>query len=541
MEVSGFITGEAPATVPAANEWEVQVAQGGTSVCYKCRTDGRLYFKKSLRSEFLDEIRYRDAYRKEYSLGVIIDNPYIVKYHRIIDAPEECSLLLDYVDGQNVKELLAANPHYFDRRTQLDTFVRQLLQAMRYMHQRQIVHMDLNPTNVMVSRTSGDVKVVDLGFSYSDSYQDTPGTTKAYSASEAQDGSSALDVRTDIYGFGCILQYIQDNSSLSLSSAYKRVMDKCLSEDKAGRYASVDEIMDDLFSMSRRTKLIASAAVLLLLAIPFFAFDAPRHIRHALFGYDFADNEGVLYSILDQDSMTCSVVGYDISHDERRHHNYGRVIVPEVATYKDAHYRVVEIADSAFCTDSVVTMVSVMPKKIVVGKSSFGHTKNLRYVTFAGEAEWHAEAFYCAIGLTGIDFPKNLRAIPYLCFYENLALKHLSLPEGITAINQDAYAACWYLVDAHLPSTLQSLGRGVFYACPRLEEVSIPAATRDIGMFCFMECPNLKRIYNHAPTPQKVTSLFDKDKKIKVYVPRESVEKYRQAECWKEQEILPID
>lgn len=60
-------------------------------------------------------------------------------------------------------------------------------------------------------------------------------------------------------------------------------------------------------------------------------------------------------------------------------------------------------------------------------------------------------------------------------------------------------------------------------------------------MFCFMECPNLKRIYNHAPTPQKVTSLFDKDKKIKVYVPRESVEKYRQAECWKEQEILPID
>ena len=107
-------------------------------------------------------------------------------------------------------------------------------------------------------------------------------------------------------------------------------------------------------------------------------------------------------------------------------------------------------------------------------------------------------------------------------------------------IDQDAFVDCRGLVYAHLPSTLETLGRGVFYACPKLEEVSIPVATKNIGMFCFMACPKLKRIYNYATTPQKVSSLFDKDAKITVFVPRESVDKYRQAECWKEQDIQPL-
>lgn len=541
MEVSEFITDNQQITdIPAADEWQVESAQGGTSICYKYLKDGRLYFKKTLRSEYLDDNRYRAAYRKEFCLGFAIDDPYIVKYNKIIDTAEECTLLLDYIDGSNLEELLATDEHYFDNRRKLDWFARQLLSAMKYMHHRQIIHMDIKPSNIMISKMSGDVKVVDLGFCYSDSYQDTVGTTQAYSASEVQNGNADFDVRTDIYGFGRILQFIQEEFAANLPREYKRVMNKCLAQDKEQRYSSADEILEELFHKNRKSRLMTFAFVALSLVLLFFVLDGPRYVHRGVYGYDFADDEGVLYNVLDKDSMTCRVVGYRAELDQTNSIDYGHVVIPEVISYRDAFYNVAEMADSAFFKDSVITMLSVMPKKIVVGKSCFSHAFKLQYVTFAGEAQLHENTFSCDISLTTIDYPKNLRVIPYLCFYQNNAIQHLNLPEGITTIDQDAFVECRGLVDVHLPSTLETLGRGIFYACPNLEEVSIPAATKNIGMFCFMACPKLKRIYNYATTPQKVSSLFDKDAKITVFVPRESVDKYRQAECWKEQDIQPL-
>ena len=227
-------------------------------------------------------------------------------------------------------------------------------------------------------------------------------------------------------GFGRILQYINDNSAANISSNYKRVMAKCLAENKAERYASVDEIMEVLFNKSRRTKLVSSAALLILLAILFFAFDAPRYIHRGLYGYDFADDEGVLYNVLDKDSMTCRVVGYCAELDQTNSIDYGHVVIPEVISYRDAFYNVTEMADSAFFKDSVITMLSVMPKKIVVGKSCFSHASKLQYVTFAGEAQLHESTFSYDYKLSTIDYPKNLRVIPHLCFFQNNAIQHLN-------------------------------------------------------------------------------------------------------------------
>lgn len=539
MEVSEFLFGNTSST-QTNEDWELLLTHGKNSTCYKCHKEERLYFKKTLNSELLDNMKYRAAYRKEFCLGFAINSPYIVKYNKIIDTSEECTLLLDYIDGNNLEELLTSDSNYFANRIKLVRFVHQLLLAMKYMHQRQIIHMDLKPANIMVSSMTGDVKVVDLGFCYSDSYQDTVGTTQSYSASELKHGNSDFDVRTDIYGFGRILQYIHEHSTVKLPHGYRRVMNKCLADDKNERYSSVEDILEELFNKAKKLKIVSLAASFVLLAVMFFAFDAPRYIHRGLYGYDFADKEGVLYNVLDKDSMTCRVVGYRAELAKTNSIDYGHVVIPEVISYRDAFYKVTEMADSAFFKDSIISMLSVMPKKIVIGKSCFSHTFKLQYVTFAGEAQLHENAFYCDISLSTIDYPQNLRVIPYLCFYHNHAIQHLNLPEGITTIDQDAFVECSGLVDVHLPSTLETLGRGVFYACPKLEEVHIPAATKSIGMFCFMACPKLKCIYNHATTPQKVSSIFDKDKKVTVFVPRESVDKYRQAECWKEQDIQPL-
>lgn len=358
IEVSEFIS-----NTTQNDNWETIITQNDTHVCYKCHKDNRLYFKKSLKPQFLTNIRHHAAFFKEFYMGRIIDCPYIVKYNKIVDNENECSLFIDFIEGKNLRELLETDPHYFDNHRVLDRFVRQLLEALQYMHHRQIIHMDLNPSNIMISSKSHDVKVIDLGFCYSDSYQDTLGTTKAYSASELHDGNLDFDVRTDIYAFGCILRDIDTHTSLP--HRYKTIMKKCLAEKKEDRYTTVDDIIIILQKSTNKKVIAAIVAAAVFIGI-FFITDCPRHIHRICYGYDFTDIDGIAYNITSTDSMTCSVMGYHIEESKQRPEDFGHIIIPEQTKYHGRYYTITAISDSAFFCDSTVTMISFMPKKLIV-------------------------------------------------------------------------------------------------------------------------------------------------------------------------------
>lgn len=146
-----------------------------TARLWRVEEEMRLWLHKSLREELLADERYRQMWRKEYEVGSRIDSPYVVRPHRLIDTEDECTLVMDYVEGQTLEgQQLTLS--------QIRQVAVQLLQGLVAIHESGVVHLDLKPSNVMLSSLNGDVRIIDLGGCYSDSFPFSPAATKGFSA-----------------------------------------------------------------------------------------------------------------------------------------------------------------------------------------------------------------------------------------------------------------------------------------------------------------------------------------------------------------------
>lgn len=89
-----------------------------------------------------------------------------------------------------------------------------------------------------------------------------------------------------------------------------------------------------------------------------------------------------------------------------------------------------------------------------------------------------------------------------------------------------------------------TIGKEAFYNCTALRKVTIPNSVTKIGWSAFAGCSGLKSVTNLALTPQSIDSdvFYDvKTSNCKLYVKRESVDKYKNASVWKDFDIQGID
>ena len=208
---------------------------GATCDTFRVKLYGKLHFLKRLKAGLAGDIRYQEALRKEFETGYRLEHPNLVRYISL----DSDSILMEYVDGQSLSQCLATDPDYFRKRKNADKFVRQLLDAVSYLHSHQVLHLDLKPDNILLTRINGDVKLIDLGCCYTDSFPDTTGHTDAFAAPEQLTGG-LVDVRTDIYAIGKILECLPDHT------IYNKVIARCTAEDPSDRYQSVEEILRDV-------------------------------------------------------------------------------------------------------------------------------------------------------------------------------------------------------------------------------------------------------------------------------------------------------
>ena len=214
--------------------------QGATCDTFRVKLYGKLHFQKRLKAEYAGDIRYQEALRKEFEIGYRLEHPSLVRYISL-DAD---SILMEYVDGETLSQRLAENPDFFKKPQNTDKFVRQLLDVLGYLHSHQVLHLDLKPDNILLTHINDDVKLIDLGFCYTDMFADTQGHTNAFAAPEQKAGGE-VDVRSDIYAFGKILELLPDHS------LYNKVIARCTAERPEDRYQSVGEILHDILHKRR--------------------------------------------------------------------------------------------------------------------------------------------------------------------------------------------------------------------------------------------------------------------------------------------------
>lgn len=242
---------------PRFDAIEQMESQGATCDTFRVKVYGKLHFLKRLKAEYAGDIRYQEALRKEFETGYRLEHPNLVRYLSL----DKDSILMEYVEGETLSQRLAKNPDYFKQPRHTDKLVRQLLGVLDYLHSHQVLHLDLKPDNILLTHINDDVKLIDLGFCYTDTFADTQGHTNAFAAPEQKEGG-AVDVRSDIYAFGRILELLPDHS------VYNKVIARCTAENPSARYQSIDEILYDI-NHRRRYFLYAAAfvAIVAVLAI----------------------------------------------------------------------------------------------------------------------------------------------------------------------------------------------------------------------------------------------------------------------------------
>ena len=236
---------------------EQMESQGATCDTFRVKLYGKLHFLKRLKAEYAGDIRYQEAFRKEFETGYRLEHPNLVRYLSL----GKDGILMEYVDGETLSQRLTKNPDYFKHRKNSDKLIRQLLSALQYLHNHQVLHLDLKPDNILLTHINDDVKLIDLGFCYTDTFVDTQGRTNAFAAPEQKAGG-AVDVRTDLYAFGKILELLPDHS------LYNRVIARCTAENPSDRYQSIDEILYDINHRRRYFRYVAAfVAIGAMLAI----------------------------------------------------------------------------------------------------------------------------------------------------------------------------------------------------------------------------------------------------------------------------------
>ena len=206
-----------------------------TSLLYRVRKDGKYFL---LKRSAIKGIRGRQILRREYELSAGCDHPNIIdiyEYRKIATAtnPEEgYELVMEYVEGRTLSEFLKENPTLKTRKR----IFSELLAAVAYLHQRRIIHNDLKPDNILISRNGDHVKLIDFGLSDDDTHFElkTLGFTDGFAAPELRDDRNS-SVRSDIYSLGKIMHFIFGNRYFPISN-------KCLRKNRDKRFSNIKEL-----------------------------------------------------------------------------------------------------------------------------------------------------------------------------------------------------------------------------------------------------------------------------------------------------------
>ena len=528
--------------VPTSHQAEtVQRLKPGTGsrqhAFYKVCRDGAYFFLKALNPEFLHLTFYREIMRKEHALGASLHSEYIVAYHEFTDTPDECSVLMDYVSGTTLSDFVKQQPEYFARPEHLRKLLRQLCLALHELHSHQALHLDLKPSNIMLTSVNNDVRLIDLGCCYMDARPDLMGQTATYAAPEQRDGSYDVDARTDIYAVGKILEELAPKQLF-----YQKIVARCLKERKEDRFQSVEELLlllDEQKSSVSRAWLLLPALLLLLLALLYNWRNNSGRFAIAD-GTEFVDTtclDTFYLRVVSAADHSAAVIpapedGFPYVKD---------IVIPESVTFRGETFYIREIAANAFRECSLITNIHIPPTITTINNSALRNCCRITGLYLPPSlCNLYYEPFASCRSLTNVSWPASATRVPRNCFVACVSLRAISLPEGVVSIGQDAFAGCDSLEDIQLPNTIQRIDRGVFYQCRSLRTITLPSRVKVLGEYLFYKCESLKEIKVLAPEPPAVSTIVDSSFHGVVRVPARSLVAYQNTRGWSKLNLQPL-
>lgn len=263
----------------ADHRYEVldQIGEGSFGLVYKAidKILGRTVVMKFLRSSGIGDDSSRERFFREARIAAGLNHRNIITVHDVGEFEGRPFIAMEFVEGYTLEDRLQDDAHPLSG-DQIMSISTQLCSAFSHAHAQQVVHRDIKPGNVMITRCF-EVKLTDFGMAKV--LQATGGAaslifgTPYYMAPEQIEGG-AVDQRTDLYSFGVMLYRMVTGAlpfpkgnvlvhhattepqhptlvRADVSEPIAQVILKCLRKNPDERYQTAEELARDLANAYR--------------------------------------------------------------------------------------------------------------------------------------------------------------------------------------------------------------------------------------------------------------------------------------------------
>lgn len=250
-----------------------KVGSGGMADVYKakCHRLNRYVAIKILKAEYSEDTGFVEKFRREAQSAAGLSHPNIVNVYDVGDDDGLYYIVMELVEGITLKS-------FIERKGKLEVkevlgISIQIAQGMEAAHSNHIIHRDIKPQNIIISR-EGKVKVTDFGIAKAASSNtitsNAMGSVHYISPEQARGGYS--DEKSDIYSLGITMYemltgrvpFIADSTvsvallhiqgeaipmrelEPTIPISLDKIVQKCMQKKPERRYASVTELIQDL-------------------------------------------------------------------------------------------------------------------------------------------------------------------------------------------------------------------------------------------------------------------------------------------------------
>jgi len=263
-----------------AERYEIveELGRGGMGIVYRA-VDNKLkrtIALKFLPSEWTYDLQAKERFVREAQAAAALDHPHICTVHEIDEAEGRMFISMAFVEGESLKTRIERGPLKLGEVMDIGL---QVAAGLKEAHKKGIVHRDIKAANIMVTE-KGQAKIMDFGLARMSgrallTKEGTTMGTVAYMSPEQARGED-VDHRSDIWSLGVVLYemlsgqlpFKGEHDQTIIHSILKEqprpiaelrpevpkplqeLVGKALEKNRDRRYQSMDELFNDLRSLS---------------------------------------------------------------------------------------------------------------------------------------------------------------------------------------------------------------------------------------------------------------------------------------------------
>jgi serine/threonine protein kinase len=258
---------------------------GGMGAVYQARQPqlDRFVALKILSHDLASDPAFVERFNREARLLARLSHPNIVGIHDFGTAGPYCYLLMEYIDGVNLRQAMQAGT--FTPAESL-AMVEEICAALKYAHEEGILHRDIKPENILID-SKGRVKIADFGIAKlvgEAGRQDLTLTMQGsilgsphYMAPEQFESPGDVDQRADIYSLGVVFyemltgelpigRFAAPSTKATMDARIDEIVFRTLEKERAARFQTAEEVRTSVAgiaqnppSMKRETAQVAQA------------------------------------------------------------------------------------------------------------------------------------------------------------------------------------------------------------------------------------------------------------------------------------------